>query len=158
MSDRSRSKAHTSGNPAKAAAARRPFVEPSGDLSIRRTAVASLVTLLGVAWIVVYVNVAQDGRQLTWMGDLGRWNYVIGFGLLFVGLALFANPRTPLGRGRGVVVGMLGCFLLGLAWIIVYYMAGGSTSVPVLGDLQAYNLLVGIGFMAVGFVYATRWE
>lgn len=159
MADRSRSKAHTSGNPAKAAAARQPVQKLNGgDISIARTAGSAIVALLGIAWIVVYLNVAQDGKQLTWMGDLGRWNYMIGFGLFFVGLALLANPRTPLGRGRGVVVGMLGCFLLGLVWIIVYYMAGATTTMPVLSDLQAYNLVVGIGFMAVGFVYATRWE
>lgn len=161
MADRSRSKAHISGNPAKAAeaaAARHP-VKPRGDgISVVRTAVAAVVGLLGIAWIVVYLNVAKDGASLTWMGDLGRWNFLLGFGLLFVGLGLLANPSTPLGRGRGVVVGMLGCFLIGLVWIVVYYMAGQPTTLPVLGDLQAYNLLVGIGFMAVGFVYATRWE
>ena len=39
------------------------------------------------------------------MGDLGRWNYLIGFLLIFAGLAFAAHPSTPLGRGRGVVVG-----------------------------------------------------
>jgi hypothetical protein len=28
----------------------------------------------------------------------------------------------------------------------------------VMSDLGQYNLVVGIGFMAVGFVYATHWE
>jgi drug/metabolite transporter (DMT)-like permease len=159
VADKSRSKTHTSGNPAKAAAsARRSVHVVSGDVSVARTVGAALVGLLGIAWMVVYLNVAQDGKQLTWMGDLGRWNFVIGFGLLFVGLALLASPRTPLGRGRGVVVGMLGCFLLGLLWIIVYYMAGQPTQIPVFSALEAYNLVVGIGFMAVGFIYATRWE
>ena len=38
---------------------------------------------------------------------------------IFLGLVLAAHPSTPLGRGRGVVVGMLGCFLLGLAcWLV----------------------------------------
>ncbi len=157
MSNSSRSKARSrrgAGSPA----AQRPTQDLGSGTSIVRTVVASLVTLLGIAWIVIYLNVAQDGKQLTWMGDLGRWNFVIGFGLLFVGLALFAHPSTPLGRGRGVVVGMLGCFLIGLIWIVVYYMAGQPSPIPVFSDLEAYNLLVGIGFMAVGFVYATRWE
>jgi hypothetical protein len=30
--------------------------------------------------------------------------------------------------------------------------------VPLLTDLAQYNLVVGIGFMGVGFVYATHWE
>ena len=127
-------------------------------VSVVRTVVAAVVTALGIAWMVVYINVAQDGEKLTWMGDLERWNFLIGFGLVFLGLALAANPGTPLGRGRGVVIGMLGCFLIGLVWIVVYYMTGQDLSIPLMKNLGQYNLVVGIGFMAVGFVYATRWE
>jgi hypothetical protein len=83
---------------------------------------------------------------------------VIGFLLVFVGLSVAAHPSTPLGRGRGVVIGMLGCFLIGLLWIVVYYVTGQSVTVPLITDLSQYNLVVGIGFMAVGFVYATHWE
>ena len=56
------------------------------------------------------------------MADLKNWNYLIGFGLFFLGLIIAAHPSTPLGRGRGVVIGMLGCFLIGLLWICVYYV------------------------------------
>jgi hypothetical protein len=117
--------------------------------------------VLGIAWLVVYVSVASPqsgGTKLTWMGDLGRWNYAIGFGLIFVGLAAAAHRSTPLGRGRGVVIGMLGCFLIGLLWIVAYYVTGQNATVPLLTDLSQYNLVVGIGFMAVGFIYATHWE
>jgi len=133
-------------------------VTPTPEVSVVRTVLAAVLAALGIAWMVVYINVALDGQQLTWMGDLGRWNFLIGFGLLFLGLALFANPGTPLGRGRGIVVGMLGCFLIGLVWIVVYYMTGQSVSIPLMKELGQYNLVVGIGFMAVGFVYATKWE
>jgi hypothetical protein len=129
--------------------------------SVARTALCVLLVLLGIAWLVVYVAVAgpdTDGRTLTAMGDLGKWNYLIGFALIFLGLALAAHPSTPLGRGRGIVVGMLGCFLLGLVWIVVYYITSANMTVPLLTDLSQYNLVVGIGFMAVGFVYATHWE
>lgn len=158
MSDPSRSKARSRASASSAGAGHRPGADQGSLLSVPRTAIAALVTLLGIAWMAVYINVAQDGDQLTWMGDLGRWNFLIGFGLVFIGLGLFANPGTPLGRGRGVVVGMLASFLIGLIWIIVYYMAGQPTSIPVIRNLDAYNLVVGIGFMAVGFVYATKWE
>ena len=127
-------------------------------ISVVRTVVAALLVLAGIAWMAVYLNVAQDGTTLTWMGDLMRWNFLIGFLLVFTGLAVAAHPSTPLGRGRGVVVGMLGCFLIGLVWIVVYYITGQDMSVPVIKDLGQYNLMVGIGFMAVGFVYATHWE
>ena len=134
---------------------------PAVRTSVVRTAVCALLVLAGIAWLVVYVVAAgpdSDGTKLTWMGDLAKWNYLIGFGLIFVGLAMAAHPSTPLGRGRGVVVGMLGCFLLGLIWIVLYYVTGQTVTVPLLTDLSQYNLVVGIGFMAVGFVYATHWE
>ncbi len=129
-----------------------------GGVSVARTTVAALLVAIGIAWMVVYINVAQDGEQLVWLGDLMRWNFLIGFGLIFLGLAVAANPGTPLGQGRGVVIGMLGCFLIGLIWIVVYYITGQDLSIPVMKNLGQYNLVVGIGFMAVGFVYATRWE
>ena len=84
---------------------------------------------------------------------------MIGFGAFFLGLMVSAHPSTPLGRGRGVVVGMLGCFLIGLLWICTYYVISDDVSrIPIFNDLAQYNLVVGIGFMAVGFTFATRWE
>lgn len=159
VSDSRRNKAASHGNPAKAPRNPRSTpvtVEPG--TSLVRTALAALLVVAGIAWMAVYINVAQDGEELTWMGDITRWNYLIGFLAIFLGLAIAAHPSTPLGRGRGVVVGMLGSFLLGLVWIVAYYMAGNSDAIPVLEALDQYNLMVGIGFMAVGFVYATRWE
>jgi formate hydrogenlyase subunit 4 len=135
-----------------------PGAPPGAAISLPRTIAAALLVALGIAWMVVYINVAQDGRELTWMGDLLRWNFLIGFGLIFIGLAVAGHPSTPLGRGRGVVVGMLGSFLLGLVWIVVYYMTGQDLAIPLMKELGQYNLVVGIGFMAVGFVYATKWE
>lgn len=135
-----------------------PAATTASAISVPRTVAAALLVVVGIAWMVVYINVAQDGQKLTWMGDLMRWNFLIGFGLVFLGLAVAGHPGTPLGRGRGVVVGMLGSFLLGLIWIVLYYMTGQDLSIPLMKNLGQYNLMVGIGFMAVGFVYATRWE
>ncbi|MDP9821290.1 cell division protein CrgA [Nocardioides massiliensis] len=131
---------------------------PGTSTSIVRTVLAFALVAAGIAWMAVYINVAQDGQQLTWMGDLGRWNFMIGLGVIFLGLIVAAHPTTPLGRGRGVIVGMLGCFLIGLVWICVYYIAGPDNTIPVLRNLEQYNLLAGIAFMAVGFVFATKWE
>ena len=135
-------------------------LEPTSDMGVSpvRTGLAALLSLAGIAWIAYYtIAVVGDGRPAA-VGDLGDWNFLIGFGLLFLGLSIAAHPSTPLGRGRGVVIGMLGCFLLGLLWIVVYYVTNQDLSIPLIRDLGNYNLLVGIGFMAVGFVYATRWE
>lgn len=139
--------------------------------SIPRTVIALLLVVAGIAWMAVYINFAKDAatfqsfpgvkkpdNPLPWMADLARWNFLIGFGLIFLGLAVSAHKLTPLGRGRGVVVGMLGCFLIGLIWIVAFYFIGQGGPVPVMKDLDQYNLLVGIGFMAVGFTFATKWE
>ncbi|MGN6129067.1 MAG: cell division protein CrgA [Nocardioidaceae bacterium] len=136
-----------------------PGTAQDASTSMVRTVVAALLAAVGIAWLVVYQVAGQSSTgALGWMAGLGRWNYLIGFLLLFVGLVVAAHPGTPLGRGRGVVVGMLGCFLVGLAWIVVYYITGQDQTVPLIRDLGQYNLVVGIGFMAVGFVYATHWE
>jgi drug/metabolite transporter (DMT)-like permease len=138
-----------------------------------RFLVSLLLVALGIAWIVYYYIVVRvdptvipepqpGGPKLfetlsDWKGV--NWNYVGGFVLALLGLALSAHPSTPLGRGRGVVVGMLGCFLVGLLWICTFYVVSDDPSaIPVLNDLGQYNLLVGIALMAVGFTFATRWE
>lgn len=119
-----------------------------------RTIVSVVLVVVGIAWIAVYAASTPG-----WMAGIGRWNYTIGFVLVLLGLGAAAHPSTPLGRGRGVVVGMLFCFLFGLAWILVYYFVGDHlVDVPVMRDLGNYNLVVGIGFMAAGFTYATHWE
>jgi hypothetical protein len=50
---------------------------------------------------------------------------------------------------------MLGSFLIGLAWIVVFYMTTTSFPIPGIG---AWNMLVGFGFIGVGFTLATRWR
>ena len=138
-----------------------------GPILSVRFLVAIALMLVGIAWIVYfYVAVRVDPSAAeakagspAFMADLGNWNYLIGFGLLMLGLAISAHPSTPLGRGRGVVVGMLGCFLIGLLWICTFYVVSNDTSpIPVMNDLGQSNLVVGIAFMAVGFTFATRWE
>ncbi len=46
--------------------------------------------------------------------------------------------------------------LLGVAWLIVYYVAG--TSIPVMSDLGNWNILIGMGGMAAAFGLATLWR
>ncbi len=130
----------------------------AASISLVRTALAAVLVVAGIAWVLYYVFAVYDDLKPTWMAELGDWNFLIGFGAIFLGLIIAAHKRTPLGRGRGVVIGMLGSFLIGLLWIIVYYVTSQDATIPVFRELGNYNLLVGIGFMTTGFVYATRWE
>lgn len=50
---------------------------------------------------------------------------------------------------------MFGFLLLGLVWILVYYLSSGRLPVAPLGD---WNLLVGIGIAMVGFLMMTNWK
>jgi hypothetical protein len=143
-----------------------------GPIVTARFAVALVLMALGVAWIAyfylgvhpsdhIYSHPESDFRGLSPLRHLKDWNYLIGFGLFFVGLATAAHPDTPLGRGRGVVTCMLACFLIGLVWIVVYYIFSNASywhDIPVFNDLNQKNLIVGIAWMAVGFVFATHWE
>ena len=50
---------------------------------------------------------------------------------------------------------MFGLMLLGLVWIIVFYVSGTTLPVAALGD---GNILVGFGILFVGFLMTTRWR
>ncbi len=68
-----------------------------------------------------------------------------------------ATSKTPrrMGGGRWVAPVMVACWLLGLLWIVVHYLA---PDLKYLSELGNWNLLVGMGFIALGFVFATKWE
>ncbi len=50
---------------------------------------------------------------------------------------------------------MFGFMLLGLVWIIVFYLSNSQLPVPSLGP---WNILVGFGIMFIGFLMTTRWR
>lgn len=56
---------------------------------------------------------------------------------------------------RWVAPLMLAMFLIGLAWIVVFYVTQGDLPVESLGN---WNIVVGFGFIAVGFVVSTQWK
>jgi hypothetical protein len=51
---------------------------------------------------------------------------------------------------------MAAILVLGLAWIVVYYLAGSS--VPLMKDLGTWNFAVGFGLMVIGLGMAVRWH
>jgi hypothetical protein len=57
---------------------------------------------------------------------------------------------------RWVVPAMLGCLLIGLAWIALFYITQGS--MPGLVSLGDWNLVIGFGFIISGVVLSTRWR
>jgi hypothetical protein len=55
---------------------------------------------------------------------------------------------------------MASLLLLGLAYLVVYYLTNSGTSpnIPLMGDIGAWNFAVGFGIMLLGLVMAVRWR
>jgi Cell division protein CrgA len=56
---------------------------------------------------------------------------------------------------------MFGFMLLGLAWILIYYVSGAQLPLgaAVSGlNIGNANILVGFGIFLVGFIMSTRWK
>jgi hypothetical protein len=68
-----------------------------------------------------------------------------------------SGPKPQrIGGGRWVVPVMLTLFIVGLAWIVVFYLAG--TEIPLMSDLGYWNLGIGMGMILLGLVTAMKWE
>lgn len=55
---------------------------------------------------------------------------------------------------------MSAVLLLGLAYMVVYYLTSSGTDphVPIMAGLGAWNFAVGFGVMLIGLVMAVRWR
>ena len=51
---------------------------------------------------------------------------------------------------------MVACFLVGLAWISLYYVT--TADMPGLSVLGGWNLVCGFALIVAGVVLATRWR
>ena len=62
-----------------------------------------------------------------------------------------AGPSHP-----AYVAVMLGIGLVGLAWLVVQYLA--IDSIPFMAALGAYNFLIGFGLIVVSLLMTMRWR
>ena len=56
---------------------------------------------------------------------------------------------------RWLVQTMVACMVLGLLWVVVYYVTQTEYPIESIGN---WNMAVGFGLIAVGFMLATRWK
>ena len=61
----------------------------------------------------------------------------------------------PIESPRWLAPIMVAGFLIGLAWIVVFYITQTQYPIPHIG---AWNMLIGFGFIGLGFGLATRWR
>ena len=72
----------------------------------------------------------------------------------------YTPPRTALKNTtpnpRWFVPLMLGLMIVGLLWVVTYYISGvHQFPIPAIGR---WNLAVGFGLMLSGFLMTTRWR
>jgi len=65
------------------------------------------------------------------------------------------KSKASMPSPRWVAPLMVGLFLFGLLWVVVFYVSRGAYPVESLNNL---NLLVGFAFIGAGFIVATRWR
>lgn len=66
------------------------------------------------------------------------------------------SAAAPGPNARWFVPVMLGLMIIGLLWVVTFYVSGvNQYPVPQLGR---WNLGVGFGFMLAGFMMTTRWR
>ncbi|MEU3773016.1 cell division protein CrgA [Streptomyces sp. NPDC046866] len=65
-----------------------------------------------------------------------------------------AQPIKLASRGWVAPV-MLALFLIGLAWIVVFYVSETQLPIESIGN---WNIVVGFGFIAAGFGVSTQWK
>jgi len=66
-----------------------------------------------------------------------------------------AKVKAPSSR-RWVPPTFITVGLLGVLWLITYYVAGPS--IPFMSDLGNWNIVIGMGLMASAFGIATLWR
>ena len=66
-------------------------------------------------------------------------------------------PRAGQARvsPRWLVPTMLGCLIVGLAWIATFYVSGQKLPVEAISQ---WNLVVGFALIVSGVMLATRWR
>ena len=82
--------------------------------------------------------------------------FVIVFGVLTlvsVGALLLSMKERNAAWWAPVMVAF---FVVGLLWIVVYYIAGAD--LPLMKSLGWLNVLVGFGLIGVGFGMSMRWR
>jgi hypothetical protein len=70
-----------------------------------------------------------------------------------------ARPQQANVSPRWLVPTMVACWLVGLAWIAVYYvLASTSNTVEPWGTLGAWNLGIGFALIIAGVALSTKWR
>jgi hypothetical protein len=65
------------------------------------------------------------------------------------------SNAVRIGSPRWLPPLMVICFVVGLLWVVVFYVTQTDYPIHSIGNA---NMLVGFGLIAIGFVLSTRWK
>ena len=65
------------------------------------------------------------------------------------------SDAVRIGSPRWLAPLMVACFVVGLLWVVVYYVT--QTDYPI-GSIGLWNMAIGFGLIIVGFILSTRWK
>lgn len=69
------------------------------------------------------------------------------------------GPQAKRIGNRWAGPAMVTSALIGLVWIVVFYVTQGTdVTVPVMTKLDSWNLVIGMGFIVAAFGFAMKWE
>ena len=65
------------------------------------------------------------------------------------------RSKTSMANPPWFVPVMLALMLVGLLWVVTFYITAGSFPIP---GINYWNLIIGFGLMISGFMMTTRWR
>ena len=71
--------------------------------------------------------------------------------------AVAVSARHQTGNPAWFVPVVLGLMIVGLAWVVVFYLTSGKSDLPI-PPIGRWNLAIGFGLMIAGFGMLTRWK
>ncbi len=147
---------------------------PSAGSKVRggwRHPAALLLLVVAIAWAVGAFFTVSDRSfpnvgEIPYLFDLGGWNFAIAAVIAFAASSVAGRtrPEPPPGEPGGVsrryaAPLMIASALIGLVWIVVFYVTSGTdVNIPVYSDLGDWNIVIGMGFIVAAFGFAMKWE
>jgi hypothetical protein len=134
-----------------------------------RHPLAAVLLVAAAAWAVGAFFATSDKDfpnvgTIPVLSGIGGWNWAIAIVLALVATSIADRTRPPLppGTSRGwryAGVAMSVSALLGLLWVVVFYVISNTTiHIPFYSDLGQWNIIIGMGFIIAAFGFATKWE
>ena len=131
---------------------------------------AAALLLAAIGWVVATVFATTDNDfpklgEVPVLFGIGTWNYAIAVALGFAALTVADRTRPEPEPGKQTLAtrwagpAMVTSALIGLSWIVLFYVVGGTdTRIPVYSDLGQWNIVIGMGFILAAFGFAMKWE